>query len=399
MINQPRNRFNEAFTEEKYQAFVQDLDTSYNHKITFRIAETPVFIPQKLTEKLIEASNQIIDFICQPDFKEITKNAVPAHLNVPNEDEHTLFLALDYAVCADENGELTPQLIEMQGFPSLFGYQDFVANKFREHFDIPQNYTHLGSNLTSQSYRERMKNVILGGYNAENVVLLEIEPEKQNTAIDFYVSKDFFDVSAICISKVMLEDNKLFYLNNGVKTRINRIYNRVIFDELVQRTDLNLSFDLTQNVEVEWAGHPNWFFRISKYTMPFIQSQYVPHCDFLDKIVDIPQDLENYVLKPLFSFSGAGVKFHVTESDILEVPADQKHNFMLQKKVKYHPVVPDPEGELVKTEIRLLYVWEKGEPRPKLFINLVRLSRGEMIGVKYNKNKTWVGGTCGFFEK
>ena len=133
--------------------------------------------------------------------------------------------------------------------------------------------------------------------------------------------------------------------------------------------------------------------------MPFIQSQYVPHCDFLDKIVDIPKDLENYVLKPLFSFSGVGVKFHVTENDILEVPADQKHNFMLQKKVKYHPVVPDPAGELVKTEIRLLYVWEKGAPRPSLFVNLVRLSRGEMIGVKYNKNKTWVGGTCGFFEK
>ncbi|MBY0432755.1 MAG: hypothetical protein K2U26_01450 [Cyclobacteriaceae bacterium] len=392
-----RQHFNSQFSEQKYQAFLNDLNASYNYKITFRVAETPVFIPRAFKEKLLRGAEEIIDFIVQPGFSELMAPAVPSHLNVPRETPHTLFLALDFAVCSGENGALIPQLIEMQGFPSLFGYQDFLGNKFREHYAINEKF-HFHFGKTSTEYWETLRRIIVGDHNPENVVLLEINPLKQNTTIDFLVTQAHLGIGLVHIGDVIIRGRKLFYAKEGREVPIHRIYNRVIFDELVQQQDLKTSFHLTEDVDVEWAGHPNWFFKISKYTMPFLKGSAVPHSQFLHEVVSIPSDLENYVLKPLFSFSGSGVIFHVKPGDIKKIPLAERKNFMLQRKVNYEPIVKAVDG-LVKTEIRLLYLWEDGQSRPQLITNLARLSRGEMIGVKYNKDKTWVGGSVCFFEK
>jgi hypothetical protein len=316
---------------------------------------------------------------------------------VPNEDDHTLFLALDFAVCSEnDTTELVPRLIEMQGFPSLFGYQDFLGNKFKKHYQLPDNLDfHFGG--SSEIYWQRLRKEIVGKHDPVNVILLEIDPMKQNTAIDFLVTKHYLGIEPVHLGDIIIRDKKLFYLKEGIEIPVHRIYNRVIFDELIARTDLKTSFHLTEDVEVEWAGHPNWFFYISKYTMPFLQSDSVPECKFLSDYTTFPVDLENYVLKPLFSFSGTGVIFHVTEEDIARIPYNERKNFLLQRKVHYQPVIQAPDG-LVKAEIRLLFLWEGGQPRPALITNLARMSRGDMIGVKYNKDKTWVGGTVCFFE-
>lgn len=396
MIADARARFNRSFSEEKYRHFLEDLNTSYQQEVTFRVAETPVFISRQLREKLLTASNDIIDVIIRDDYAKMVQNAIPPHLVVPNQTPHTLFLALDYAVVMGADGSLEPQLIEMQGFPSLFGWQDFVARKYREHFDVPVEYfNHF--NLTEEQYRARFSQAVLNGHDPREVVLLEIDPIKQNTAIDFAVTRQMTGVDAVHIGDVEREGRQLFYRRNGQRTPIRRIYNRVIFDELIKRTDLNLQFNLTEDVEVEWAGHPNWFFRISKYTMPFIQSRFVPECRFLHQYTAFPDDLENYVLKPLFSFSGTGVIFHLTRADLEAIAPEHRHEFLLQRKVKYEPVVQAPDGQ-VKVEIRMLFLWEDGKPRPEPVTNLARLSRGDMIGVKYNKDKTWVGGSVCFFE-
>jgi hypothetical protein len=395
MIEKVRSAYNSAFSESKYSAFLADLDTIYNHKITFRVAETPVFIDRDFKAELIAAGNEIVDFIVRPDFKKLTEGAIPQELNVPNETKHTHFLALDFAVIKGANG-LEPRLIEMQGFPSLFGWQDVMANKFREHFHISSNYhNHFG--LSSDAYRKKFRNVLLNGHDPAEVILLEIDPLKQNTAIDFLATEAMTGVVAVHIGDVVREGKKLYYNKDGKRVGIKRIYNRVIFDELVKRSDLKLSFHLTDDVDVEWAGHPNWFFRISKYTMPLIKSRYIPECRFLSEYKAYPNDLENYVLKPLFSFSGSGVVFNVTPADLTAVPENERHHYMLQRKVQYEPIVKAPDG-MVKVEIRLLFLWEDGKPRPQLVTNLARLSRGEMIGVKYNKDKTWVGGSVCFFE-
>src|SRR5258706_1281820 len=395
MIPSVRQRYNQLFTIGKYEDFLADLNGSYDFKIKFRVAETPIFIPRPFKEKLIQASDEIIGFLVRNDFKTLTENAIPKGFFVPAETAHTHFLALDYAVVKDEKGELSPQLIEMQGFPSLFGFQDFLGCKFRQHFDIPSDFSnHFGA---PKAYRATLKKLLLGNCQPENVVLLEIDPFEQNTAIDFIITQQLTGIRPIHLGDVKREGRTLFYLLKNERIPIHRIYNRVIFDELVKRNDLKPEFDLTQDVDVEWAGHPNWFYRISKFTMPFIKSDYVPECRFLNEFASFPPDLENFVLKPLFSFSGSGIVFHTTQKDVDAIPESERGTFLLQRKVHYEPVIQAPDG-LVKAEIRLLFLWEEEKPRPELVTNLARLSRGEMIGVKFNKDKTWVGGTVGYFE-
>ena len=396
MIPTLRQRYNAAFSEERYHAFLDDLDSHY-HKILFRVAETPVFIPADLKAKLLQACDDILAIICQPNFKALTDRAVPPHQHVPGTTGHTQFLAIDFAVCKNEAGELMPQLIELQGFPSLYGFQNYLAGMFRKHFDIPDDVTHLFGNLDETGYLDALREVILGSHSPENVILLEIEPEKQKTNIDFYVTQDKIGIQPVCISKIMKEGRQLFYEKEGRKIPVYRIYNRIIFDELERRPDLKPGFQLTDDVAVEWAGHPDWFFRISKFTLPLIKSPFVPDTFFLNEITQIPEDLENYVLKPLYSFAGAGVKFDVQKTDIEQITDPQ--NYILQRKVHYAPIIEATDGGFVKAELRMLFVWKEGDTKPLLLTNLARLSRGVMIGVDFNKDKTWVGGTVGFFEK
>jgi uncharacterized protein (UPF0248 family) len=397
MVKAFRNQFNNSFTEEKYKELINDLNASHNFHIRFRVAETPVFISSNFKQKLIQASDEIISFITAADFKEKTNKAIPAHCFVPNENRHSHFLALDFAIVKDDQGELQPRLIELQGFPSLFGFQDFLGNAFKKHYPfLAPLQNHFG--LSSTEYKQLLKKFLLGNHQPKNVVLLEIDPLNQNTAIDFIITEEITGVKPIHIGDVILHERKLFYKAEGKLIPIHRIYNRVIFDELLKRTDLQLDFNLTEDVEVEWVGHPNWFFRVSKFTMPLIQSKYVPECTFLNNFETWPADLENYVLKPLFSFSGSGIVFHLTQAELDRIPKDERKNYLLQRKVVYEPVIQAPDG-LVKTELRLLFSWEENEAKPRLITNLARLSRGEMIGVKFNKDKTWVGGSVCFFEE
>jgi hypothetical protein len=396
MIEKVRKQFNQQFSVQKYEAFLNDLNETARHKIPFRVAETPVFVGKDFAKKLFNSAEHIIDFIIRPDFRERMAAALPTHLRVPHETRNPLFIALDYAVCTEGSYELVPRLIEMQGFPSLFGYQDFLGTKIREHYVLPDSlHYHFG--LDSKAYWEKLQTAIMGQHKPEEVVLLEIDPMKQNTAIDFLITQRKLGLTLLHIGDVRVRGRALYYEKEGREIRIQRIYNRVIFDELVQRKDLVTEFHLTEDVDVEWAGHPNWFFYISKYTMPFLNDKAVPQSRFLNLVDPLPSDLENYVVKPLFSFSGSGVIFNVTREDIDRIPLADRKNFLLQRKVHYEPVIQAPDG-LVKAEIRLLYLWEEGAGRPTLLTNLARLSRGEMIGVKYNKDKTWVGGTVCFFE-
>jgi len=396
MIGEIREKFNASFSEKKYEVLLADLNQTFNYQIPFRVAESPIFVGKEFKHKLVDASNQIIDFLVRDDFKKLTERSVPKNLFVPNETDHTLFLALDFAVTNDDAGNLQPQLIEMQGFPSLFGWQDFLASKFKEHFYCPAEFNN-HFDLTVAQYQSKLRNVLLNDHNPENVILLEIDPMKQNTAIDFIITEKISGIMLVHIGDIKREGRKIFYKKNGKKTPIYRIYNRVIFDDLIRHSDLKLDFNLTEDVDVEWAGHPNWFFRISKYTMPMIKSKYIPECKFLNEYKSWPDDLENYVLKPLFSFSGIGVIFHLKKSDLDFIHENERENFLLQRKIQYEPVIQSP-NEKVKTEIRLLFFWEENQPRPVPITNLARLSRGEMIGVKFNKDKTWVGSSVCFFE-
>jgi len=396
MIAKYRELFNTQFTEKKYQEFKNDIASDFNYLPTFRLAETPFFISKELKEQLIEGCNDVIAFIKKNDFKSLTGKSLELNHKVPNEDEHTTFLAIDFGIC-EEDGVVIPKLIEVQGFPSLYNYQVNLYEKFKNHYPFLKELTPFITDVDPQEYMSILEDAICNNHPKENVILLEIEPEKQNTKIDFYYCQRDIGIPIVCVTELIKKGKQLYYKNeNGDEILIKRIYNRVIFDELDLRTDLKLDFNFSDDVDVEWAGHPNWFFRISKFILPFLKGKYFIETTLLSELKEIPEDLENYVLKPLFSFSGTGVIFHVTQADIEAVI--EKELYILQKKVHYLPIVQSPDGK-VKAEVRILCVWKKEDKSPTLLCNLVRLSRGEMIGVKFNKDKDWVGGTLGLFER
>ena len=396
MDHRLRKSYNENFTIEKYEAFKKYVGDAFGHVPKFRLCETPVFMDADMRKKLLDACEEINEVLIRPDFKSRTDAAIlNSPLNVPNEDDRSRFIQMDFGICINSSGELLPQLIEIQGFPSLYFFQDLLYHGYREIFDIPKDYTSHFQGLDSASYIEVMRRIIVGDADPKNVVLLEIEPEKQATSIDFYAAEAQLGIKILCLSKMKKRDRKLYYLDGqGREIPIHRIFNRVIFDELVQRKDLEREFYFADEVDVEWVGHPNWFFRISKFTMPLLSGKYVPESFYLDQIEEYPVDLENYVLKPLYSFAGMGVNLHIT-SDALDKITDRE-NYILQRKVQYAPVIETPTGP-AKFEIRMLMVWEKDEPRPKVINNLIRVSKGEMVGVRYNKDKDWVGASVGFF--
>lgn len=396
MIPNLRQTYNAAYTEAQYQRMLDDIAQQYNHRPPFRIAETPVFVPGSLRDKLFEACEAIIDVIVQSDFKEKSRNAVLAGQIVPGETDHTTFLQMDFGICLDANGEYTPQLIEVQGFPSLYFFQDMVAQAYRRHFAIPENYSHLFNGFDPESYMAKLRDIIVGDNHPENVVLLEVEPKKQATEIDFIVAKALLGIEYLCVSELKKEGREVYYVKDGRKIKVEKIFNRVIFDELIKRDDLKREFYFTQEADVEWVGHPHWFFRISKHTLPLLDSQYVPKSYFLNEVDTNSLDVKDYVLKPLYSFAGSGVIINLNRFDI-EAITDPE-NYILQRKVAYAPVIPTPNIP-AKCEIRMLMLWDRGAPRPVLVNNLARLSKGEMIGVRYNKDKDWVGGSVAFFEK
>ena len=396
MIDKYRKLFNDTFTLEKYQEFQDDIASDFDYLPTFRMAETPFFIPNELKQQLLEGCADVIKLIKQKDFIELTDKALDLNTKVPNEDKHTTFLAIDFGIC-EEDEKIIPKLIEVQGFPSLYNYQFVLYEKFKKHFPFLENLTPFINDISSEEYLKIIEEAICNHLPKENVILLEIEPEKQNTKIDFYYCQRDLGIPIVCVTAIIKKGNQLFYKNDkGVKIQVKRIYNRVIFDELELRKDLKLSFSFSDDLDVEWAGHPNWFFRISKFILPILKGKYFIETTLLSDLKEIPNDLENYVLKPLFSFSGTGVIFHVKKENIEAVI--EKDLYILQKKVNYIPVVQSPDGK-VKAEVRVLCVWNKNDDAPTLLCNLVRLSRGEMIGVKFNKDKDWVGGTLGLFER
>ncbi|MFD2936456.1 hypothetical protein [Spirosoma flavum] len=408
MIQPVREAYNQAFSPERYRDFLGTIDTDLPGQLDFRVAETPIFVPKVLTDKILQACDDIIAVIARDDFKALTEKAIPAEQHVPNEpdnglDAHTQFMAVDFAVCRDASGgpahgELTPQLIELQGFPSLYNFQPYLATLFRSFYPIPDNLSHLFTVANNAEYLEQLRQMIVGDCLPEEVILLEIYPEKQKTRIDFMLTEKQLGVAAVCLTKIRKEGRNLFYEKEGRQIRIKRIYNRLIFDDLQNYPGLRTDFHLTDDVDVEWVGHPNWFFRLSKYTLPLLKSPYVPASYYLSDLGTYPTDLENYVLKPLFSFAGSGVKLNITTDDLDAIPSYQRDGYLIQRKVKYEPIIQSPDG-LVKCEIRMLFIWPKEDARPTLLTNLGRLSRGEMIGVNFNKNKDWVGGTVCFFEK
>ena len=427
MIPALRQRYNAAFTEARYAALMAELNSAVYWPVDFRVAESPLFLDAHTTGELVRASADIVHQLSKPEFRRHAATAIPAGLTVPNETPFPHFLAVDFALCHDAAGQVRPQLIELQGFPTVACWQALLARTYKKYFpEIPADYTpyfstggarppdglsgsahpnqparRSGSTFESQeeSYLAAFRRAMLGNCLAENVVLLEIEPDQQKTRVDFACTHAMLGIKSLCVTKVIKHGKNLFYPSGGREVPIHRIFNRVIFDELLRKNP-PMQFSFFDDLDVQWAGHPNWYFRISKHTLPFLKSPYVPDCRFVSEFAvggalrpdSLPADLENYVCKPLYSFAGLGVDITPTREKIAAIanPAE----WLLQRKVAYAPVMDTPDGP-AKAEVRLIYAGD-GTGMPQLVNLLVRLTKGAMHGVDFNKGRTWVGGSTGF---
>ncbi|MFL6588636.1 MAG: hypothetical protein ACJ8M4_00525 [Chthoniobacterales bacterium] len=388
MDPQLRSRFNADFSLDKYSALLGCINEAVRWPADFRISETPIFLTPEFTHEAVNAAQTIRAQTATPEFARHAASAIPPGLEVPNESSHPEFVIIDLGIC-EEDGRLVPRLIELQAFPSLFAFQFMLLGCMRRSFPaIPENWTSAFSGLHDQEYIELLRRTIIGEANPENVILLEIEPEKQKTRIDFACTEVLLGIRSVCLTEVRKNGRQLFYDRDGRETRIDRIYNRVIFDELERRPDLRPAFHFQEDLDVKWVTHPNWYYRISKHSLPFLKTPHTSPAYFADELPP-NESLTDYVLKPLYSFAGLGVDMEPTPEKLAAL--SQPHSWILQKKVNYASFVETVDGPRSKAELRMMFLWPENETDPILVNNLVRMSQGQMMGVNFNKEKTWVG--------
>jgi hypothetical protein len=397
MIPLYRKQFNAEFNETKYQEYLNYINALYPNSVGFRIAETPIFLPATFKIQLLEVGDYVCSQILAADFTSKTEKSLRNTSITPNEIGLPECIVMDFAIANNDQNEIVPALIELQGFPSLFAFEVLQDEALRNSYTIPENVTPYLNGYTKEKYQRHLSTIIKGE-QGEHTVLLELYPEQQKTRIDFYCTQHYLAIPVVCITEIFKKGNSLYYQREGIDIKIDRIYNRIVADELKkQSAEINeKAAILYTDLDVRWVTHPNHFFRISKYLLPFLQHDWIPKTQFVDQIESIPHHLENYILKPLFSFAGQGVIIDVQASDFASMT--DPSNWIMQEKVTYAPCVETPDG-FAKAEIRLFYFWDKPTQKYIATLNLCRLSKGKMIGVNYNQTATWVGGSLAYFEK
>src|SRR5579863_2806879 len=392
MIPALRQQFNANFTSEKYQTFLKLMEERCGTPVQFQRSETPCFFPKPLLDQMCQYGEELIRQLGGLEYRKASFEAIPPEFNVPREAPHPMFIQVDFGLVRDAAGKLQPKLVELQGFPSLYAYQAMISQIYMEVFELDENLKYLLGGLDWEGYKKLLRRAIVGDQDPQNVILMEIDPSHQKTLPDFLLTEKLLGIPTVDITSVEKRGNELFYDRGGQRTPIRRIYNRAIVDELV-RKKLKLSFNFTDELEVEWAGHPNWYFRMSKFSLPYLRHECVPKTYFLNRVEGVPDDLEKYVLKPLFSFAGLGVLINPTKEDLAAIPHDKRGDYILQERMEFEPVIETPFGG-TKAEIRIMYIWVD-ELLPVLTI--VRMGRGKMMGVDHNKNMEWVGSSAAFY--
>jgi hypothetical protein len=389
MVPELRRAFNANFTPEKYRKFLERLYAVCGTEVQFRVCETPCFFPESLLNDVARAGTEMVRQLMEPAYLQASDATIPAEWNVPNQNERPMFLQVDFGLVRDESGQLKPKLVELQAFPSLYAYQPEMAKTYVEGYGLSRELRLYLSGVDGSSYRNLLRRAIVGDHAPENVVLLEVDPFHQKTLPDFLLTRQMLGIPIVDIREVVKQGNKLLYRSDGKLIPIERIYNRTIVDELIRKR-VTLPFDYRDELDVEWAGHPNWYFRISKFSLPFLKHEAVPETWFLSELRELPPDRENYVLKPLYSFAGAGITFGPTDEQIAAIPAERRGDYIVQERATFERVIETPHGP-TQPEIRIMYVW-LDELMPVMA--LIRMGRGKMMGVDHNRDLEWVGSSA-----
>ena len=431
LIIELREAFSAAYRAEKYKKLLAQLDSRAGTRVEFRVAETPVFLTLELLDKIASAGSELTQrLLGWPEYMAGARASIPEGFLVAGNSTHPHFLTADFALVRSAGGELAPRLVEIQAFPSVYAYQAMLAEEYLRAFELPDTLGIYLSGLDREGFLSLFRRTVLGTHDAKHVVLTEVDPLHQKTLPDFRLTSKELGIPVVDIAGLVPVGDKLHYKDEAGKlVPINRIYNRAIADEMIAR-DIRLPFKLTDPWDVEWAGHPNWYFLISKYAIPWLSTgaptgedtgprrlaqPVVPPAVFLDDFlsgeglakleaagVDLPKRhgtdvvYENLLLKPLFSFAGKGIQFAPSRFELEAIAEGERPNYLLQERMHFVPTIETPHGR-TQMEIRILYLWpDGGELTPVL--PLVRLGRGKMMGVDHNRNQEWVGASAAFWR-
>ncbi|MBI2793445.1 MAG: hypothetical protein HYX66_02200 [Ignavibacteria bacterium] len=386
---------NNQVTENSYRDFINSFNSWLGSKIDFRVAEIPIVVSHDFRRTLESSAVEILLECLQPNILAISIEALKENYTVPHETTKPLFCVADFAVCRNSDNTFIPRLIELQGFPSLFGYQYALVSRYQKQFALSGATPFLGE-IEETEYFQILRDAIFADQDPTQVALVELDPESQKTRPDFIALEKFLGLRTVNIRNIYKQGRQLVFRENGKESLLKRIFNRTIVDEL-EEAGVRLNFRWTDDIDVEWAGHPNWFFRISKFLLPYLKHVSVPRAYFLSDTANIPPDLENYVLKPLYSFAGKGVNLNPTPRAIDAIEAEERPHWILQQKVVYDDCVPTPYGNN-KVEVRIIMVWFEDAVEPKPIMSLVRMGRGDLMGARYN-TAPWTGSSgCLFVE-
>ena len=398
MIEPLRHAFNAQFSEERYRALLASLERDCEVPIEFRISETPCFVPASVFARLEQASLDLIrQLLDDPAYLTRAGEITPAAFRMPRSEPEPTFIQVDFGLVRTGPGPagLEGRLVELQAFPSLYGFQMLLAETTRSTWGLSEvsSFPH---GLDRNAYVELMRRRLTNGHPPAEVVLMEIAPGKQKTRPDFVMTEKIWGIPTVDVLAVHREGRRLFYDRDGVRTPIRRIYNRLIPDD-VHRLGLELPFDYRDDLDVEWMGAPDWFFKISKFSIPHLRHPWVPRTMLLSELDparagdDFPGGLEQVVLKPLFSYAGSGIVFAPTAVDLAAIPVAERHLYVCQERVSFTPVIDTPYGP-TQAEIRMMLVREDAGYR--CVLPLVRMGRGKMMGVDHNKGLSWVGASA-----
>ena len=393
MIKELRTDFNRQWTVGRYRRLLERLDSRCGAHVSFRVCETPVFVPADLIRLMEQSGGEVMEqLVGNAAYMAASDQAIPSRFKVPREDPHPLFATVDFGIEQSPAGRLAPRLIGLQGFPSLYACQPVLCQEYGAVYDLAPGLNQYAAGMEADNYGMLFRAAVLGNRAPENVVLMEIDPLQQKTLPDFLLTAKLCGISIVNVRDIVRKRRKLYYKKGATLIPVDRIYNRMIPEDL-ERSGARLPFRLKDDIEVEWAGHPNWLFRMSRFSLPFVKHPTVAKTMFLSDVTVPPGDLRDWVLKPLFSFAGGGVKVSPARFNIDSVTGPRRQEYILQERVEYAGVVDTPAGP-AKAEIRILYIWRE---HPVPVLNLVRLGRGTMMGVDQNKHMDWVGSSAGLW--
>ena len=405
MIPSFRHSFNDRFQQATYHELLADLDRRSGTHVSFRVAETPCFIPRALLNEMVEAGSSLTyQLLADASYLAASLDVIPPAFRLASDSAHPHFMTADFGLVRDQDGRLSPKLVELQAFPSVFAFQDLLGRAYKDHFDLDPTLSGYLGGHDEDSFWRSFRNVIVGDHDPAEVVLAEIDPGGQKTLPDFLLTSRRLGIPIVDVTRMVAVSSggrvRLSYENKGKQVPIRRIYNRVIVDELIQKR-IQLPFDYRDDLDVEWAGHPNWYFRISKFSIPFLKNATVPESVFLDAWFRgegsgrLHGDREQILLKPLFSFAGKGIVFAPEDRELAEIPEAMRGEYLVQERVRFEPVIETPFGA-TQAEVRILYLWPEASERMEAVLSLVRLGRGKMMGVDHNKDQQWVGASAAY---